>query len=329
MNENNMSHAQKAVAGTIWVLGEKILAQLASFIVSLFLSRLLFPDEYGVVAIALIFITISTVFVDCGLGTALVQKKHVRPIDYSTAFVCSLSLSIILYLFLFFMAKPIAVFFGTQYNTDTITNIIRLMAIKLPLGAYLSIQNAYIQKNFLFKKAFWGSLIGTVLSGVFGVISAYKGLGAYSLVVQSLSDNIIDIILISISIKWFSGLKVSFNIFKGLFNYGSKIFAATLIDRCYNSLTSFVIGKKYTAGDLALYNKGEQMPHLICTNIEGSIEKALFPTMAELQDNKGALKNGIRESIKLSSYFIFPMLIGLMCVGDALMVFLFTEKWKG
>ncbi len=326
-SSNKGSPEEKTISGTIWTFYEKILAQGASLIVSIFLSRLLFPEEYGVIAVSTIFISISTVFVDCGLGTALVQKKDVKKLDYSTAFSSSLILALLIYVVLFFTAKPIALIFGTKYDTVTIVNVIRLMALKLPFGAYVSVQNAYIQKNYLFKEVFWGSLIGTVLSGVFGVICAYLGFGAYALVIQTLSDGLIDMVLITIIIKWGPGVSFSKKSFSEMFGFGSKIFLTTLIDRCYNSLTDFVIGKKYTSADLALYNKGLQIPHILCVNVEGSIEKALFPTMANLQDQKEKLKKGIRKSIQISSYVLFPMLVGLMCVGKPLIKFLFTENW--
>ena len=328
-DKDKQTITQKTVFGTAWVFAEKMLAQAASFVVSIFLSRLLFPEDYGIVALASIFLTISSVFIDCGFGAALVQKKNPEKVDYSTAFSASLLISVVLFILLICLARPIALYFGTKYNTDIIVNVIRLMALKLPIGAYMSVQNAYIQKKFMFKTAFWGSLFGTVTSGIFGVISAYIGFGAYSLVIQTLSDSIIDAVLITIAIKWLPGIQISLASFRALFGYGSKFFLTTLVDKCNNSLTDFVIGKRYTAADLALYNKGKQLPYLVWVNIEGSLSKALFPAMSSLQDHKEELKNAIRKSIQVSSYIIFPALIGLMCVGDTLIVALFTEKWRG
>lgn len=328
-NKKSETLGEKTISGTIWTFAEKLLGQGASLIVSIFLSRLLFPEEYGVIAIASIFISISTVFVTCGLSTALVQKKIIQEIDYSTAFVASLFLSCIFFVLLFLGARPIALFFGAKYDTETIVWVIRLLSLNIPVGSLTTVQSAYVQKNFLFKKVFWASLIGTVISGIAGVACAYAGFGPYALVVQALTDVIVDLFFVTVFIKWLPKLKFSMEVFKELFGFSSKILLTTLIDRCYNSLTDFFIGKKYTSADLALYNKGKQFPDIICTNIEGSIEKVLFPAMSELQDNKEAFKRGVRRSIKTSSYIIFPMLVGIICVGESLIVFLFTEKWSG
>lgn len=325
MSEESLT--KKTISGTVWVFGEKILAQAISFVVSIFLARLLFPDEYGVVALSSVFISISTIFVDVGMATALVQKKNPNKIDYSTVFSFGLTISIILYIGLFFLAKPLALFFGAKYNTNTLVWIIRLMALSLPIGSYSTVLRAYTQKNFLFKKLFWGSFFGTLLSGIAGILSAYLGVGAYALVIQSITDAVIDIFIITLVIKWFPGFKFSFKSFKPMFNYGYKVFLQIFFDRIYHSLSDILIGKVYSSSDLAFFSKGKQIPNLIGNNVEDSIGKSLFPAMSLVQNDREKIKKAIRKSIEISSYVIFPMLVGLICVGEPLIMVLFTERW--
>ena len=95
---------EKVLAGLFWTFGERILAQGVSFILSIILARILLPSEYGIIAMVMVFINIANVFTSTGFGEALVQKKDADELDFSTVFFCTLSLSIVIYIILFFIA---------------------------------------------------------------------------------------------------------------------------------------------------------------------------------------------------------------------------------
>ena len=240
-------NGNKIVSGMIWRFGEKITAQLVSFAVSIVLARLLMPDDYGIVAIVNVFIAIAEIFVTSGFGTSLIQKKDADDIDFSSVFWCNLIFSIMLYMALFFFASIIANF----YNMPLIAPVLRVFGLRLPIAAINSIQNAYVSRNMDFKKFFWATLIGTIVSAALGITMAYMGFGVWALIAQYLSNSIIDTIVLFIIIKWRPLFVFSTERVKPLISYGWKILATDLIGTIFNQLNSFIIGKKYSSIDLA------------------------------------------------------------------------------
>ena len=315
--------SKKVFSGFFWKFSERILAQLISFVVSIVIARILSPEDYGLVAMSMIFISLANVFVVNGFSTALIQRKDVDETSFSTLFYCSLLISIILYVILFFAAPFIAAF----YNRTEITQLIRIFAIILPLSSYKSIQNAYVSKNLDFKKFFFSTLSGTVISAIVGIVMAVKGFGVWALVAQYFTNNIIDSIVLTFTIKWKPNLLFSFENAKPLLSYGSKILLVDLIGTLYNQLTSFIIGKKYTSADLAFYTKGRQIPDLINTNISSTITSVLFPAFSTSSDDYEEIKNMSKKAIKTSSYILMPFYFGLMAVSHNLINFLLTDKW--
>lgn len=215
---------RKVFSGFIWKFSERMLAQLVSFIVSIVLARLLTPEDYGLVAMVLVFINIADVFVNSGFSTALIQDKNADDIDFSTLFYCSLLCSIVIYFILFLGAPGIAKFYS---NTDLVF-LIRIFSLKIPMSAYNSIQHAYISRHMLFKKFFFSTLFGTLLSGIAGITFAYMGAGVWALVAQYFTNTIVDTIILSITINWHPKMEFSFKRAKRLMNYGSKVMLADL-----------------------------------------------------------------------------------------------------
>lgn len=316
---------QKSIfSGLFWKFSERILAQAVSFIVSVVLSRLLLPSDYGTVAIVLIFINIANVFVTSGFSTALVQNKDATEVDFSTNFYCSLCMSFIVYALMYCIAPFIASF----YSASELTLIIRVFSLRIPISAFSAIQHAYVERNMLFKRYFFSTLFGTLISGVVGIILAYFGAGVWALIAQYFTNTIIDIVVLLCTVPWKPKLQFSVSSAKKMMNYGWKILAADLSGTFFDQLRSLIVGKVYTSADLAFYNKGNQLPNLITTNISASIMTVLFPAIANIHGDPAHVKSMTRKSVRMMSYVMFPMLFGLACVSKPLVDLLFTEKWE-
>ena len=322
-NNDNKNLTQKTISGIIWKLAERIGAQLVTLLVTIILARILLPEDYGIVSIVTIVITILNVFVTNGLGSSLIQKVTSDQLDFSTVFYAGIVLSMILYGILFVISKPIADFYGNEQ----ITWVLRIMGLRLPLAAVNSVQQAYVSKKMIFRKFFFATLIGTVISGVVGIVMAYKGYGVWSLVAQYLTNVTIDTIVLFIIVKWRPSLRFSFKRLKSLFSYGWKLLVSGLLDTGYNELRSLVIGKKYSSTDLAYYDKGNQFPSLLATNVNSSISSVLFSAMSKIQDNKDKVKEATRKSIRICSYLIFPCMVGLACIAEPFVKVILTNKW--
>lgn len=321
MSENNSG--KKIVSGMFWRFGEKITAQIVSLVVSIVLARLLMPDDYGVVAIVNIFITIAEIFVTSGLGTSLIQKKDADETDFSTVFWCNLVMSLLLYVIVYFLAPVIAGF----YDMPILVPVLRVFSLRLPISAVNSIQNAYVSRQMAFKKFFFATLIGTVVSAIVGIIMAYRGYGVWALVTQYLTNSIIDTLVLFAIINWRPQFVFSIKKAKPLVNYGWKILATDLIGVIFNQLNSFIIGKKYTSSDLAYYTQGKKFPDLINNNITSTLCAVLFPAMA-LSPDKESIKIIRRKSLKMMEYVLFPLMFGLIAVADKMIIVLMTDKWN-
>lgn len=307
----------------IWKFLERTGTQFIQFFLSIILARLLAPNDFGLVALVMIFITIASVFVQSGLNTALIQKKDTDAIDFSSVFYASLLLAIILYVIIFFSAPYIAIF----YDKNELISIIRILSLTLFLGVFNSIQNAYISKNFLFKKLFFRSIGAAIPSGTLGIILAYLGFGVWALVWQQLCSATLSFIILWFSVPWRPNLLFSLERLKGLFSFGWKLLLSSLIDTIYTRMRGLIIGKIFSSADLAYYNRGEHFPFLIVNNINSSIQSVMLPSLTAIQDDKPQVKRMMRRAIVTSSFIIFPMMTGLAVMAKQIVLLLLGEKW--
>lgn len=314
---------KKVTSNLIWRLLERVGAQGVSFIVSIVLARILDPSVYGTIALVTVFTTILQVFVDSGLANALIQKKDADDVDFSTVFYFNIVFCFILYFAMFFAAPYIAKF----YNVPTLTPVIRVLSLTVVISGVKNVQQAYVSRTLQFKRFFWATLGGTIGAAVIGIVMAVCGYGVWALVAQSLFNLTVDTLILWITVKWRPKLVFSFHRLKGLFSFGWKLLVAKLADTVYIELRSLIIGKKYSTEDLAFYNKGQQFPKLIVTNIDISVESVLFPVMSSEQDNLSQVKAMLKKVVQVNSYIMSPLMMGLAVCGEPLIKLLLTEKW--
>lgn len=320
-----MEKSGKIVSGLVWRFSERIAAQLVTFAVSLVLARLLAPSDYGVLSLVLIFVNIANVFVASGFGSALIQKKDADDLDFSSVFFAQLGISIVLYGILFFAAPCITAFFGEGY--DGLTQVLRVIGLRIPIGAVNNVQQSYVSRKMIFKKFFVATLFGTVISAAVGLYLAYAGFGVWALVAQYLTNTVVDTVVLAFVIDWRPRLVFSTKRLKPLFGFGWKLLAVDLINSLLNNLRTVVVGKFYSSADLAFYEKAEQFPSLIVTNINSSIQSVLFPAMSNEQDDPQHVKSILRRMISVGSFVIFPLTFGLMAVAEPVILLLLTDKW--
>lgn len=314
---------QKIFSNFIWCFAERCGAQAVKLIVELVLARFLLPDDYGTIALVTVFITILNVFVDSGLGNALIQKKNADDLDFSSVFYFNLIWCFILYLLLFAFAPVISIFYGIP----ELTVIVRVLGITVLISGLKNVQQAFVSRNMLFKKFFFATLGGTFGAAILGITMAYFGFGVWALVAQQLFNTAMDTLILWITVKWRPKKVFSVQRLKVLFNYGWKLLASGLLETIYNNIRSLVTGKLYTASDLAFYNQGDKLPNIIVGNINNSIDSVLLPVMSNEQDNVEQIKEITRKSIKISTYVMAPLMMGLAVTADTLIVLILTEKW--
>lgn len=321
MNESGLTN--KTISGMIWKFMERIGSQLVTAIVSIVLARILMPEDYGIISLVTIFITICDVFISSGFGNALIQKANADEVDFSSVFYASLAISAVLYVVLFFTAPLLAGF----YENDIITPIIRVMGLRLPIAAIYSVQQAYVSRNMQFRKFFVATLVGTIASGGVGIGMAYGGCGVWSLVGQNMTNVLVNMVVLFFVVRWTPKLVFSFKKIKGLLSYGWKLLVSGLLETGYNQLRGLIIGKMYTTSDLAYYDQGDKYPALIANNINSSMNSVLLSAMSKRQDDREKVKQATRKSIRLSAYILMPCMIGLACVAEQFVHVILTDKW--
>ena len=307
----------------IWRFAERCGAQLVSFIVSIVLARILAPEDYGTIALVTVFTAILQVFVDSGLGTALIQKKDADDLDFSSVFYFNFAVCLILYSGMFVAAPYIAIF----YDDATLTPVIRVLSLTIVISGVKGIQQAYVSRNMLFKRFFFSTIGGTIFSAFLGIGMAYAGFGVWALVAQQLSNTTIDTLILWITVKWRPQKEFSWKRLKKLLSFGWKMLVSSLLDTGYNNFRNLIIGKMYSSTDLAYYNQGDKFPNVIVNNINTSIDSVLLPTMANAQDDSTRIKEMTRRAIKTSTYLMAPLMMGLAFCAEPIIRLVLTEKW--
>ena len=307
----------------LWRLAERVGAQGVKLLVELVLARILLPEQYGVIAMVAVFITVFNVFVDSGLGNALIQKKDADDLDFSSVFWFNVVWCVVLYGVLFLISPLVASF----YHREELTQILRVLGLQIVISGVKNVYQAYVSRTMQFRKFFFSTLGGTVGAAVIGITMAYRGYGVWALVAQQLFNVLTDTVILTITVKWHPKRIFSLERLKGLLSYGWKLLLSALLDTLYNEARSLIIGRKYTSEDLAFYNRGELFPQVIAANVNTSIDSVLLPTMSREQDECEKVRAMTRRAIMTSTYIMAPLMIGIACVGTPLVRLILTEKW--
>lgn len=306
-----------------WRLAERFGAQGVALVVSIILARLLVPEVYGTIALVTVFTQILNVFVDSGFGNALIQKKDADDLDFSTVFYFNVAVCLLLYVGVFLAAPWIARF----YNDLALTPVVRVLSLTLIISGVKNVQQAYVSRTMQFKRFFFATLGGTIGAAVIGIAMAYFGFGVWALVAQQIFNATVDTFILWITVKWRPKWMFSWQRLKGLFSFGWKLLASSLLDTVYSDLRQLIIGKLYTSSDLAQYNRGKQLPDLLVNNIDTSINSVLLPAMSQVQDDSARVKSMTRRAMKTSTYVIAPIMMGLAFTAEFVIRLLLTEKW--
>lgn len=320
---NQEQFKKNTIMGLIWKFLENFGTQLVNFIVQIILARILFPEDYGTIALTAVFILIAQVFIQTGFSAAIINKKDIDDDDLSTLFFAGIGLALFIYGLVFFSSPFISEFYGDALLND----VLRIQSILIILGALSSVQNAYLIRKFQFKKSFIYRMIAVIFQGIVGIGLALNGFGVWSIVYSNLVNAGLIVIFFWFLVPWKPRFVFSIQKFKHLFAYSSRILMTSLVNTLYNNIQSLLIGRRYSTESLGYYNRGYQIPMLIMVNTDGAINSVMFASMSKVQGDKEKLLSVYRRSIKSSVFIIFPMMVGLIAVAEPLTILLLTEKW--
>jgi len=309
--------------GLVWSFLERFSSQLVTTIVSVILARLLMPEDYGLIAIAMVFVAICDICATSGISNALVQKKRIDEKDYGTAFTLSIIIAVVTYAIMFVAAPLISKF----YEKPELMNVLRVIALRIPLTSLNVIQQARVQREMRFKSYFWVTLCGTVVSGGIGIAMAYSKYGVWALVGQYLAGGIINTLVWLIVEKWIPRPLFSSKKACELYSFGWKVLASSLISTLQTDIRGLVVGKVFGTTDLAYFDQGKRYPQMLVNNVISALNKVMLPAYSRVQENRTEVKRLLRKTITIGVFILTPVLLGFAAISDSFVKAILTEKW--
>lgn len=321
MAEERLKH--KAVKGVLWRMGETGGRSLMQFVVSAILARLIMPDQFGMIAMLGIFLSVSNVFIDSGFADALIRKNNRTQADCSTVYWFNVIISIVCYIIIFISA-PLASRF---YGMPQLTTLLRVMSVTIVIVSFSGVHRTLLTADMKFNALTKYNLFATFISAVVGVGMALLDFQVWALVGQSITSAVVRTISVWMKVKWRPSFIISKDSLKEFFSFGSKMLASSLLNTVYSNIYSIVIGKIYKAAELAYYNRAYSLLEIGSTTPTTVLQSVTYPTLCKLQDDSEALKNGYRRILKLCCFITFPMCVGMGAVAFPLITVIYTDVW--
>lgn len=306
-----------------WKLFERGGNALIQIVIQIVLARLLMPEQFGALAIMLVFVNIGNVLVQSGLNTALVQVPDLDDDDSSTVFWLSFGVSLILYVIVFIAAPGIAAF----YQMDFMVWPLRTLALLLIINSYNSVQIALVQRALEFRKIFIATILSVVCSGFFGVAAALVGMGLWALVVQQVTYQTVNCLVLAKQVEWHPSFVFKKDRAQILFSFGWKLLVAALLDQGYQSLSDLIVGKQFTAISLGFVSQGKKYPQALGNMLDGAIQPVMLSVVSRVQEDLSYVKRLMRRALKTSTFLIFPAMTLFGVAAEPVVHLLLGEQW--
>lgn len=314
---------QKTVKGIMWNALQKLSSSGIAFLLTLVMARLLSPSDYGMIGLLTVFIAVASIFVDCGFSMALVRKKVCSQEDRCTVFFWNIFISVVAYIILFFIAPCVASF----YDMPLLCPLLRVVSLKIVIGSFTSIQSVNFTIALDFKTTTRITIINSLASGFFGIAAAVVGMGVWALVIQQISGAIISCFQYWHASPWRPSWVFSKQSFRYLFGFGSNMLMSQLLETVYTNIYPIVIGKVFDADSLGHYSRAHTFASFPAHNITHVLSQVTFPVLAKIQDEDDRLRTVYRKILRVSSFVVFPLLLGLSALAQPLIIIIIGEKW--
>lgn len=323
MAKEQLALQDKAFTSVFWSAIERFSVQGGQIIVELVLARLLFPSDYGIIAMISVFIAIAQAFVDGGFSNALIQKKQCTNIDFSTAFYFNILVGLVLYIVVYVLAP----FFAAFYDEPLLKQVTRVVGLNLIVSSLSIVQRSKLIIELNFKRQAFISFASILVSGCLSIFCASIGWGVWALVLQVFVYNTLTTILLWYYGKWkplFLFSKESFNM---MFGYGSKLLISNLLQTIYVNLYTLVIGKRFSSTELGYYNRSSVIAQVPSYKLTEIMTNAMFPIQCQLQENVEQLRRSFIAYLRMACYIVFPLSVSVAVLSDSIIVVVLTEKW--
>lgn len=306
----------------IWSAIGRFGTEIVSFVGNVLVARILMPEDYGLVAMVSIFITLCMTFTDAGFNDGLIRKKDCDKYDMGTVATYNMVIALLLYALMYFLAPSIAHFF----NKNELIEVTRVLAIGIILKAFTLSGFVQLNKSLRFKTITIINIICSILALGVVYVMALNGFKYWALVLQPIVIAVLNIILLFILAKWKPYFCFNLNRFKEMFSFSSNLLFSYLVTTLGNNIYGFIIGKFYSTGDLGYYNQAQKMQTVPTQGINNVVLTTSYPIIAKESDSKK------RYELYLSLFkkynFIMTFLVFLLIgMSDFVFYVIFSEKW--
>lgn len=313
----------KTMIGLFWSFTDLLANHGIQFGIQIILARLLLPEHFGIIGMIIVFIAISNSIVDSGFSQALIRDQNTTQEDYSTVFYFNLAISLVMYILLYISAELISGFF----DEPQLVKIIRILSLVLIINSLGIIQKVMLVKKVDFKTITKISVIAVIISGSLTITMALLGYGVWSLVVNMLSLQFVQTILLWLFNKWVPSMTFKFQSFNKFFNFGYKLLLSGLIDTFFNNIYFLIIGRLFPANQLGFYTNAVKVRDLASSSIAATVQRVTYPVLSSIQEDERRLKYGFRTMLKTAAFINFPLMIGLSAIAEPLFMVLLGDKW--
>lgn len=313
----------RAISGGRWSVLRRVSTQLIAFAVTLLLARLLTPEDFGLVAMLTVFVEVGVALSEAGITRALVRTVNISDADYSTALVYNISVSLAIYVIIFFCSPLIARF----YNAPSLELLAKLIALNIPLRSLSSLKLCTLEAELNFKLPAIAEFTSTLIAGTVGMVMALCGCGVMSLAGYQIGNALLlTLILVAVTgRRKFVGF--SKESFRRLFGFGNKLLAGGLLHVIYNNMYLFTIGKVYNAADLGYFTRARQFASVPPVGVGESVKGVAYSALCRFKDNSEGMNIRGLRIMKLCAFVIFPIMAFVAMFSHPLIEVLIGEKW--
>lgn len=317
------SFRTRTVRALSWSFGSKIITQIISIIFGIVLARLLLPEDFGLVAMAMVMMGFAGLLADVGLGSALIQKKDATEDHFSSVFWANIGIGVVLTIALVQLSPLVAAFF----NQPKLEEIVSLLSVNFIVGALAMVPTTRLSKQLAFREIALINFVGMSVSGGVAIVLAMKGYGYWSLVAQRLIERGLVTVLVWVVGRWTPKLRFDGKAFRELFGFGSYVFLTGSIRYAAVQADKLLIGKFLNATSLGLYDKAYSMMLFPLQNISHVIGQVMFPSLSQIQDDPTRVRDLYLRMTRAISLVTFPMMAGMFVVVDSFVLGVLGEKW--
>ena len=317
------SLAHKTVKGTLWSFAERFSAQGIHLLVMIVIARRLSPKEFGLIGMLAIFLAVAQSLIDSGFSQALIRKQDRTDTDKNTVFYFNVLVSTAIYLCFYFISPWVSAF----YDEPQLCQIMRVICLAIVVDSFAVVQRANYVIAIDFKTQTKATLVSAVVSGIIGIYLAYHGYGVWALVFQFLSNSVVNVIVLWSFSGWYPRLVYSWQSFRELFGFGSKLMISGLLDTLYRNVYQLVIGKAFSADSLGHFTNAHKFSDLPSSNLTTVLQRVTYPVLCTIQDDDDRLAIVYRKFLRLSAFAIFPLMCGLAAVSYPLIDIVLGGKW--